>query len=89
MDPIAPPDALPTARLVRSLKDFQIFSDDMEAKWTELKGNFETFADSVVPPLLHTIGGIIGSVKAYQLWSDETLERVNLLIKRVSKENNM
>jgi hypothetical protein len=61
----------------------------MEAKWTELKGNFETFADSVVPPLLHSTGGITGSVMAYQLWRDETLERVKLLIKRVSEENNM
>lgn len=89
VNPNVPPNAIPTTRLVKSLKDFQILPDDMEAKWTELKGNFETFANFIVPLLLHIIGGITGSVKAYQEWSDETLDRVNLLMKRVLQENNM
>ena len=52
VDPIALVNAIPTARVVRSLRDFTIFSKHIEARWFELKGDFEGHKDIVVPPLL-------------------------------------
>lgn len=81
VDPNAPHNAISNTKLVKSLKDFQIFPDDIEAKWIQLRGNFETFVDSIVPLLINDKG----NPKAYQEWRNETLERVNILINRVSK----
>ena len=52
VDPTALVNAIPTARLVRSLRDFTIFPEHIEARWFELKGDFEGHKDIVVPPLL-------------------------------------
>lgn len=71
--------------MVNLLKDFQIFPDDIEAEWIELRGDFETFVDSIVPPLINNKGFL----KAYQEWRPETLERVDILINRVSNEMDM
>ena len=52
MDPSALVNAMPTAKLVRSLREFTILPDHIEARWLELKGDFENHKDIVVPPLL-------------------------------------
>ena len=52
VDPNAPINAMPTTKLVRSLRDFTIFPEHIEARWLELKGDFENHKDIVVPPLL-------------------------------------
>ena len=52
VDPSAPINAMPTAKLVRSLRYFTIFPEHIEARWLELKGDFENHKDIVVPPML-------------------------------------
>ena len=52
VDPSAPINAMPTAKLVRSLRDFTILLEHIEARWLELKGDFKNHKDIVVPPLL-------------------------------------
>ena len=52
VDPNALVNAMPTAKLVRSLRDFTILLEHIEARWLELKGDFESHKDIVVPPLL-------------------------------------
>ena len=51
MDPTTLVNAIPTTRLVISLRDFTIFPEHIEARWIELKGDFENFKDTMVPPL--------------------------------------
>ena len=52
VDPTAPVNAIATAKLVRSLRDFTIFLEQIEARLFELKGDFEGHKDIVVPPIL-------------------------------------
>ena len=52
VDPNALVNAMPIAKLVRSLRDFTILPKHIEARWLELKGDFENHKDIVVPPLL-------------------------------------
>ena len=59
MDPNALASAIPIAKLVRSLRDYTILLEHVEARWIELKGDFENFKDIVVPPLLKDDQSII------------------------------
>ena len=52
VDPNAQVNAMSTAKLERSLREFTIFPEHIEARWLELKGDFENHKDIVVPPLL-------------------------------------
>ena len=40
MDPDALVNAMPTTKLVRSLRDFIVLLKHIEARWLELKGDF-------------------------------------------------
>ena len=49
VDPSAPVNAMPTTKLVRSLRDLTILPEHNEARWLELKGYFENREDIMVP----------------------------------------
>ena len=82
MDPNAPVNAIPTTKLVRSLRDFTILLEHIEARWLELKGDFENHKDIVVPPLLKEDQ----SIKEYVEWRNETITWVNSLIHSISQD---
>lgn len=85
VDSIAPTNAITTAKLVKSLKDFTILPDHIEARWIDLKGDFENYKDTVVPPLVNEDE----KLKTYVEWQIETLNRVKALINRISKDVDM
>ena len=62
VDPNALASAIPTTTLVKSLKDFTILLEHVEARWIELKGDFENFKDTLVPPLLKNDNSIKGYI---------------------------
>ena len=85
VDPNALMNAMPTTKLVRSLRDFIIFLVQIEARWLELKGDFENHKDIVVPPLLKNDQ----SIKEYVEWRNETITQVSSLINSISQDVNM
>ena len=85
VDPSAPMNAMPTAKLVGSLRDFTIFPEHIETRWLELKGDFENHKDIVVPPLLKDDQ----SIKEYVEKRNETITQVNSLIHDISQDVNM
>ena len=85
VDPNALVNAIPTAKLVWSMRDFTILLEHIEAWWFELKGDFEDNKDIVVLPLLKDDQ----SIKEYTKWRDDTVAHVNVLIQNISQEVNM
>ena len=58
VDPNSPPNAMPTSKIVYSLKKLLSLSDYIENKM-ELKDSLENFKDTLVPPILKEDKGII------------------------------